>query len=338
MGSMMMRRQKATIYDIAKMAGVSIATVSMVLNKKDKNISEVTRQRILRIADELRYIPNNAAKILTSSKSGTLGVIVPDIVNPFFSYISRAVEDSANHSQYNVILCNSDNDIEKEHSYLKLLLSKQVDGVVLISGGNDTDGVEFLKQEAVPFVLVDRYIQGYENELGVYCDNQHGIMMGVDYLYLKGKRNIAFVNACDQSYVFQERHDGFISAMRKYGIFKENHVYVGELSLSGGMKITKEIIRQLDNIDAIFYCADIMALGGIKTLMRNNISVPGSIGVIGFDNIPLTEYIEPELTTISQPIYQMGITSSNMLIDYIHGKVEQKRIVFEPKLIVRGTA
>lgn len=325
--------------DIAKKAGVSKATVSMVLNKRDQSISEETKKKILRLAEELNYIPNSLARGLSTKKTGTIGIIVPDITNPFFASIARAIEDSANSLGYNVIFCNTDNEIDKEVEYIKLLISKIVDGVIFIAGGESSSSVEMLKSNNIPFVLVDRYIDNYKDEYGVYLLNEEGVIKGVEYLYSKGNRNIVFVRGHENITVSNERLKGYKYAMNKYGIYDENLVFKGNFNIEGGIKATEEILNKLDNVDAIFYSNDIMALGGMKVLLRKGFRVPEDIRIMGFDNIDISQIFEPELTTIGQPIYQMGKESCKLLINIINEvDIKEKETYFETELIIRGTA
>ena len=330
--------KKPTINDIALKAGVSKATVSMVINKKDKSISEATRENILNIVEEIGYIPNSIARSLSTNKSGTIGIIVPDIINPFFSQMARAIEDAASELKYNVIFCNTDNDTVKEEMYLKLLISKLVDGVILISGGKSTRNIDILKSNNIPFVLVDRYIEGYESELGVYCKNREGVGEGVKYLYDKGYRKIAFVSGSSKLYVFKERLKGYTDFMKEYDIYDPSYVFDGDISLKGGIDATEKILSSVKAVDAIFFSNDVMALGGIKVLVRKGYKIPQDIAVMGFDNIQMAEFIEPELTTIAQPIYEMGKASCELLVKHINEEDAEKQIFFTTKLIVRGTA
>ena len=329
--------RKITLLDIAIKAGVSKATVSMVLNKKDGSISPATREKIIEITEELGYIPNSIARSLSTNKSGTIGIVLPDIINPFFSQMARAIEDEATALKYNVIFCNTDNNSEKEEMYIKLLISKLVDGVILISGGKSLKNISLLKANHVPFVLVDRYIEGYEEELGVYCKNKEGTIEGLKYLYDKGKRNIAFVNGTTKYYTFKDRVKGYVDFMTEYNIYNPKYVIEGDISLKGGMDATEMILNSLKAVDAIFYSNDIMAMGGIKVLTRKGYKVQQDIAVMGYDNIQMAEFIEPELTTVAQPIYEMGKASCSLLVDHINGKIEEKQIIFTPKLIIRGT-
>ena len=327
-----------TMKDIAEMAGVSKATVSMVMNKKDASISENTRKKILRIAKEMSYIPNSIARSLSTKKSGTIGIILPDITNPFFSEMARAIEDEAERLEYNIIICNTDNDKGKEEKYIELLISKLIDGVIFMSGGKSKDSITILKNNNVPFVLVDRYIEGYKDDYGVFCLNMQGVKDGIKYLYEKGNRKIVFVKGRENLEISKQRVEGYIEAMKEYGIYDEKYIFEGDFNVEGGIMATNNIINNSNNIDAIFYSNDMMALGGIKILLRNGYKIPGDISVIGFDNIQISEVIEPELTTISQPIYIMGKKACSILIDIINGELPaEKQLYFKTKLIIRGT-
>ncbi|NMM62129.1 LacI family transcriptional regulator [Clostridium sp. P21] len=330
--------KKVTMLDIANKAGVSKATVSMVLNKRDGNISEETKSKVMALAKEMNYIPNHLARSLSTKKTNTIGIVLPDITNPFFASIARAIEDGASYLGYNVIFCNTDNEIKKEEKYIKVLISKLVDGVIFIAGGESCTSIKMLRNNNVPFVLVDRYIDSYKEDYGVYCLNKSGVIQGIDYLYDKGKRNIAFVKGPDTLEISNQRLQGYKCAMSQYGIYNENLIFKGSFNIEGGMDSTKILLESKEKIDAIFYSNDLMALGGIKVLLRNGIRIPQDISIIGFDNIHISQFIEPELTTIAQPIYEMGKESCKLLIDIINNKRRlSKQVYFETQLIVRST-
>jgi LacI family transcriptional regulator len=324
--------------DIAQMVGVSKATVSMVINKKDASISEQTRKKVLEIAKEMRYIPNSIARSLSTKKSGTIGIILPDITNPFFSEMARAIEDEAERLEYNLIICNTDNDIDKEQKYIELLISKLIDGIIFMSGGKSNESITILKNNDIPFVLVDRYIEGYIDYYGVFCLNKQGVKDGVKYLYENGNRKIVFVKGRENLEISKQRLEGYIDAMKNYGIYDEKYIFEGDFNVYGGKIATEKIINCFHDLDAIFYSNDMMALGGMKILLRNGYKIPRDISVMGFDNIQISEVIEPELTTISQPIYNMGKKACSILIDVINGELPtEKQVFFKPKLIIRGT-
>lgn len=330
--------KKTTMADIARAAGVSKATVSMVLSKKDVSISEETKSKIYKIAKELSYIPNSVARSLSTNKSFTIGIIIPDITNPFFAEISRAVEDSANSRGYNVILCNTDNEIKKERKYIELLISKLVDGVIFISGGNSNRNIEIINNNNIPFVLVDRDIEGDRDDYGVYCSSDDGIKQAVQYLYSTGKRNIVFVEGPAELEISKIRLQDFKRITSEYGLYKKENIFESSFTIEGGMAAVKKIIEEVKDFDSIFFSNDLMAFGGIKALYRMGYRVPEDISVIGFDNIKISEFFEPELTTVSQPIYDMGMEACRLLIDVIDGKdIEEKQVYFNSKLVIRGT-
>lgn len=329
---------KITMKDIAERANVSKTTVSMVINKKDASISEETKKKINDIIKETGYIPNSIARGLNTNKSGTIAIIVPDISNPYFSELSRAVEDVASKLKYNVILCNSDNNAKKEKKYAELLISKLVDGAILIPGKDSASSAKLLKANGIPFVFVDRLIKGYEENYGVYFKNKEAIMLGVEYLYNKGKRKIAFVSGPLKIDVNKQRKDGYKEIMNKHNIYDKSLIFESEFSLEGGMEVTSKILDEHKDIDCILYCNDVMAIGGMKILKRRGFSIPEDISVMGFDGIKLSKMIEPELTTIAQPIYSMGEKACKLITDIIDEKNEEnKSLYFDPKIIDGGT-
>ena len=195
-----------------------------------------------------------------------------------------------------------------------------------------------LKSNNIPFVLVDRYIDSYTDEYGVYLLNEDGVIKGVEYLYSKGSRKIAFVKGNESLLISNDRLKGYKYATNMYGIYDEKFIFKGDFNIEGGIKATEAILQELGKVDAIFYSNDIMALGGMKVLLRKGLKIPEDIKIMGFDNIDICEIFEPELTTIAQPIYDMGKESCRLLIDVINGvSVERKQVYFKTELIIRKT-
>lgn len=330
--------KKVTMKEIAEISGVSKATVSMVLNNKDRNISKKTKEKVLKICKELNYVPNSIARSLATKRTNTIGVIIPDITNPFFAEMGRAIEDFAKIKDYNIILCNTDNLKSKEQEYVRLLVNRFIDGVILISGDQDKASIEILESYEVPFVLVDRYIDVYNQYYRIYCDNVKGIEMGIDYLCGERKRKkVAFVTGNRELEISNMRLDTYKRKCRQYGTFDEDLIYEGDFTLEKGMSITEEILKNKE-IDGIFYSNDLMALGGLKVLIKSRVKVPQEISIVGYDDIKMASIFEPELTTISQPVYEMGKKACGVVIDLINGNILKDRIVtLEPKLIRRNT-
>lgn len=330
--------RKVTMKDIADYVGVSKTTVSMVINNKDNSISEETKNKIQQAIIDTGYIPNNAARGLSTNKSGTIGIIIPDISNPFFAELSRSIEDTANKLDYNVILCNSDNNSQKEKRYIQLLISKLVDGVIIIPGENSLESVELLKKNGINYVYVDRYVEEDKDHVGIFFNNKKAIKDGINYLLKKGKRKIVFVSGPKNITANKNRIQGYKEIMKENDLYNKDYIFSDEISLDGGINVTDKIINDVVDIDAILYSNDIMAIGGIKSLKRKGYRVPEDISVVGFDGIKFSKMIEPELTTISQPIYKMGESACKLIIDIINGKcVDMKSICFEPEIVSGGT-
>ncbi|SFD47198.1 LacI family DNA-binding transcriptional regulator [Clostridium uliginosum] len=329
--------KKVTIMDIAKKVNVSKTTVSMVLNNKEINVSDETRKKIFKSAKEMNYIPNTIARSLSTNKTNTIGIILPDIENPFFAMMAKTIEDTAEKLNYNVILCNSYNNTAKEEKYVKLLISKLVDGVIFAAGGKSEHNLNILTSNKVPFVLVDRYVESINEYSGVFCSNEQGIKLGVDYLYSKNKRKIAFVTGHKDLKIGEIRYNAYKKIAEELGVYDEELIIRDDFTIEGGMNSTKKLLALNKKIDAIFYSSDVMALGGFKVLIREGYRVPKDISILGYDNINISYILEPELTTISQPIYEMGQSACELLVNMINGTTENLTISLNPTLIERDT-
>ncbi|MDR5585921.1 MULTISPECIES: LacI family DNA-binding transcriptional regulator [Clostridium] len=328
--------KKVTIMDIAKQVNVSKTTVSMVLNNKKINVLEETRDKILKAAKDLNYIPNSLARTLSTNRSYTIGCIVPDIENPFFSEIAKAIETEAEDCGFSMILCNTLNREEKEEHYIKLLISKLVDGVIIVPSKYGTNSLDLLIRNNVPFVVVDRKVKYKEKYNVVHCNNKQGIKLGIEYLIGKSKKNLAFVGGIRHG--VDTRLDYFKEFASKLEILNEDIIEEENFSMNGGIRATEKIIKKNKNVDCIFYSSDVMAIGGIKYLIRNGYNVPEDISILGYDNIRICSFIEPELTTIAQPIYKMGEESFKLLLKAINSDEETKEnISLSPYLVERET-
>lgn len=328
---------KVTLLDIAKAVNLSKTTVSMVLNSKPINVSDETKSKIFKAAQDLNYIPNSLARSLSTKKSYTIGFIIPDIQNPFFSEMAKAIEIEAEKYGYSMILCNSFNSGKKEQEYITLLISKLVDGVIMVPSGEKNKGIELLKSNKVPFVLADRMVYGKDGINGVFCDNENGIKLGVEYLIKKGHKNIAFV-AGNQKGISNTRLEYFKEIAKKYEIFNKDLIEAENFSMEGGIEATDILINKKINIDAIFYSSDVMAIGGMKYLLRNGYKIPKDISILGYDNIGISSFIEPELTTIAQPIYNMGEKAFELLMKSIKDEIDEDSIInLTPYLVERKT-
>lgn len=330
---------RITIFDVAKKAGVSKSTVSRVLNNKG-NVNGKTRKKILKVMDEMNYYPNSAARSLVTKKTNTIGLVVPDITDSFFSQYIKGAEVVGIKNDYNMMLVSSHWMVKEEWRYMKILKEDRVDGILLISGNNIPESyIEFLEEEKIAIVIIDRII---ENNIipTINVDNFNGAYLGTKHLLENGHRKIAIVTGPQNLNSAVQRMNGFKKAMKDYGVDDiENLIFDGYFSEKSGYQATKAILESLREFSAIFYSNDWMAIGGIKALRENRISIPEDISILACDNIKEVSLIDPPLTTLDQPRYKMGYTAMKLLIDIIQNrdKVYPNSIVFNMDLIKRET-
>ncbi|HEY8362023.1 MAG TPA: LacI family DNA-binding transcriptional regulator [Tissierellaceae bacterium] len=324
-----------TIKDIAKLANVSIATVSRVINNKPGGVSEETRKRILELVKELGYQPNAIARSLVTKKTKTIGLIIPDISNPFFPDIARGVEDGAYMYGYNVFLCNTDDNLAKESEYINALKEKYVDGIIFTSSSIPKhEHMVALIKSGIPVVIIDRRID-FEDVYGVFVDNYEGGYIATKYLIDLGHRRIACIAGPLHTTTAKDRLEGYKKALMESGIsIEEELIFEGDYKINSGIVGAEKVLQH--KITAIFACNDLMAYGAYKTIKSLGYKIPDDVSVIGFDDIQLSQILEPQLTTIKQPAYDMGLTAASMLIKLVEGQKLNKRVInFKPRLIIR---
>lgn len=328
-----------TIKDIARLANVSTATVSMVLNNKDNGITQKTRDRILKIAQELNYRPNRLARGLVTKRTNSLGFVLPDITNPFFPQVVRAAEDTANRYGYNLILCNTDDDAKKERLYIEVLKEKCVDGIIFTSSIKpNSKNINMLLDYKIPFVFLDRCISA-DDAFVICTDGMQGMYDVVSYLIEMGHEKIAFISGPKESSTAFGRYRGYVKAIKKSGIQVDKKLIVeGDYKIDGGKKAMEELLKRKTSFTAVACANDLMAIGAIEVLRKNNINIPEEISVTGFDDIVLSSVLQPKLTTVSQPCYEMGYEATKMLINLIEGKMlKVNNLVLKPKLVIRDS-
>ncbi len=328
-----------TIKDIARMAGVSTSTVSRILNNKVGFISEATQEKVLKIAKEHSYVPNHFARSLVTKKSKIIGIIIPDILNPFFTEMIRGCDDMVQKLGYSMIMLNSDDDKEKEKKHLDYLGQLSVDGIILASGSL-TSNLDIINKYKIPFVAVDKIIKENKHCVGVvYSDNRKAAYLATKHLITKGHTKIVFLCGAKNSPSSQERFIGYCAAMNEGNLPIDNNlVYFGEYLHGFGYLITKKLIESNYDFSSICCMSDMLALGAMKALREKRISVPRECAVIGCDDIFLNDLIDCPLSSVKRRPYDMGSRGVEILISYI----EQKNQEFvdeclEPILIVRET-
>lgn len=331
---------KVKIKDVAIKAGVSPSTVSQFLNKRYNHMSLKTRIRIEKIIEELDYQPNNVARSLKIKKTNTIGIIVANILYTFSTFMSRGIEDYCHSNGYNVILCNADNNAEKEKAYFVMLQNKQVDGVIIAATGKNLKYYENEIDKGFPVVQIDRYFSQLKTDI-VLTDNYNGSFKAVEHLIDNGFNKIAIVlPKGDLLSVRKERLEGYIAAL------KENNIAINPNYICFMNKIdSKEILTKLFELseqpEAIFSTNDIMAIEVLTFLEVGNIKMPESLGIISFDDLPTAHLLKTSLTVISQPAYEMGKTSARLLIERIENTNDNKilnKVVIPSKLIIRDSS
>jgi LacI family transcriptional regulator len=327
----------ASIKDVAREAGVSIATVSRVLNDVDV-VNEDTKEKVVNAIKKLDYRPNIVARSLKTQRTRTIGIIIPDISSQFYSEIVRGGEDVSNIYNYNIILCNTDLDQEKEIEYIRVLKEKMVDGIIYMSYSLEPEIVALLRNLQIPTVLVETK----DKELSfpsVTIDNEKAAFDAVSYLIEKGNKSIAYLGS-DPEYINASsyRYLGYKAALESHKItFDENIIRFGGLKAKDGYETMKELSKDI-KFDAVFCSSDELAMGAINALRENDIKVPEDVDVIGFDNIYMSSIFYPKLSTIEQPMYDMGSVGMRMLIKVINKKkLEVEHIVLEHTLIERDS-
>ncbi|MDD3818582.1 MAG: LacI family DNA-binding transcriptional regulator [Actinomycetota bacterium] len=326
------------IYEIAKKAGVSHMTVSRAFNNPEL-VSEKTRNKIMKIANESGYRPSQVARSMRTKKTNYIGLILPDIINPFFPEIVRGVDDYARKDKYNVILANTDNDYEVQASLVEMFLSRGIDGIILsgIAGGKkDTELLNNIIKKGIPTVLIDRYIPDV-NSSYVITDNFRAAYDATNYLVGLGHERIGVISSPQKIKIFQDRLRGYKAALNDNDIvFRDEYIFEGDESISSGYKTAKNLFTKYDDFTAIFAMCDFMAFGIYKYCRENNIIIPDDLSVISIDNIYTSAFLTPPLTTMSQKKYEMGYSAAKILIESIKkNKIPDTQLVLKAKLIER---
>lgn len=339
MVSLPLKRERiiiATIRDVAKLAGISVSTVSRYLNKSGY-VNTETEQSIKAAIEKLNYAPNQVARGLAGKKTNTIALILPDISNLFFSDLARAVEDVASTYGYTVIFGNSDDKGVKEKRYIETLKQKYIDGIIFASNTFGHDTAEMLTRLGIPFVCLDRGPAEHISSV-VRSKNKEGAIMAIQHLLDVGCHKIAHIYGPQHLITAKERLIGFEQSVRMFDWYTPTLLEPGDFRIAGGIKATERLVERHPDIDGIFAGNDLMAVGALKALRKMGILVGDQVAVCGFDGIQTTEITSPELTTIAQPIYEMGALISRLLIKKIEGTLEEDQLYeLDVKLIARDS-
>ncbi|AKL94818.1 transcriptional regulator [Clostridium aceticum] len=327
-----------TIKDIARIANVSTTTVSKIVNNKIDDIGDATVAKVRKIIKEENYTPNRLARSMVLKKTKTVGLIIPDVQNPYFTKLVRGAEDAANERGYNIFFCNTDDDLDKEISYMNMLIEKQVDGIVLAGASHRDKKREKEYKLSIPVVVVDRDVN-FTNIAGeISIDNLQGAYDALNHLISLGHTEIIYISGSLGIKPTTERLEGYKKAHVDHGlVYKEENIFFGDYSSEFGEQIVAEVVKN-KAATGIFCGNDMIALGVIKGLTRRGYKIPEDISVVGFDDISLASLMTPELTTIRQPSYAIGSKAINTLIDLVEKKkVDAEKLVLKTELVIRET-
>ncbi|HJV46364.1 MAG TPA: catabolite control protein A [Bacillota bacterium] len=322
-----------TIYDVAREAGVSMATVSRVVNG-NPNVKPTTRKKVLGAIERLGYRPNAVARGLASKKTTTVGVVIPDIANAFFAELARGIDDIASMYKYNIILCDSDQRVEKEVHLINTLLEKQVDGIVFMGQEITDEHIQVFNTSSVPVVLAGTKEKSGEHP-SVNIDHISGGYDATMRLISGGHSRVAMVTGPFVDPLGGlERFEGYRNALNDQNIpFREEYVLGGDFTYESGLAAAQKFMQLPERPTAIFAASDEMAVGVIHGIQDLGMNVPEDVEVIGYDNIRLAEMVRPRLTTVVQPMYDIGAVAMRLLTKYMNNEKVEDHIVVLPHRI-----
>ena len=329
---------ETTIKHIARITKVSYATVSRALNNK-KGVKPETRRRVLSVAEKLNYQPNAIARGLVKKETYSVGLVIPDITNPFFPEVARGIEDQANEAGYSVFLCNTNWEESRENRYLKLLTEKRVDGIIIAPTSNRMDFLDGVLPGRIPVVFVSSSVKNSEHS-SVVIDNILGGFLATSHLIESGYRDIGFIGAPKDSLTLDERLEGYKMAFRKHNlIINDAFIQFGDFKKETGYNIIKRMVSKGKCPRAVFAENDLLALGVIQGAKELDLLVPEDLAVVGFDDIPFAAFPEIQLTTICQPKHDMGKIAFDLLLErMVTNEIRKKRVILEPELVVRRSS
>jgi LacI family transcriptional regulator len=325
-----------TINDVARFAGVSRATVSRVLNNQ-AYVADDVRTRVQAAMDTLGYHPSRTARRMRAMSSDLVGLIIPDIQNTLFQALVRGVEDAAYAQNMNVVLCNTDDIPDKQKVYVRLMQAEQAAGLIVVpTHPNDGAMLEPVRNAGIPIILLDRDVNNFEAD-SIRVDNVRGALLAARHLITLGYQRIALIAGTQYLTPGRERLQGFYDAMHERGIeIDQALVKVGNFKIENGYELALELMNAAAPPDAIFASNNLMTLGALRALHELGLRVPQDVALVGFDDMPWAEDLNPPLTAVSQPGYEIGQQAVQLLLKRIERPdAPFSRVILQPKLIVR---
>ncbi len=336
-----LRVRATTIRDIARLCGVSIATVSRVVNDSG-GVGASTNERVRRAIREHDFHPNSVAQSMITKRTRTIGLVIPDVRNPFFSELARGVEDTCNANAFGCLLCNTDGAIEKENEYVRVLRGRVADGAIF----STQNAVEFneallqLRATGYPFCFIERYVPEMPDVPGVYFDNFAGAVEMTEFIVSRGHRRIAFISGPQSTHNARLRKQGFEHVLERHQIAVDGALIAeGNYRYSGGYQAAERLLGgRKPRFTALLAANDLMALGAYQLIQDRGYRIPHDISVAGFDDISFPPVMRPLVTTIEIPAYELGRSAAEMLFAMLEGKaLEPPMRMFAPKLKDKGS-
>ena len=335
-----------TIQDVAKQAGVAPMTVSRVINKSSY-VAQPMRERVETAIAEMGYVPNGLARSLRSRRTHTFALVLTDVTNPFFTTVARGVEDAASAAGFMVILGNTDEGEAKEREYLRMLLQRQVDGILLVPAGDATESLRVIRQQQTPAVVLDRRVQHAQVDV-VRCDSEGGAYQLGELLISLGHRSLAIIAGPQGVSNSDDRVAGFQRALAEAGLNQTApvyhgdiaSVYYGNLTHQSGYEMTRKALAAAPRPTAIFAANNFLAIGALNALHDAGLRVPEDVALVAFDDLPSEFVAFPFLTVLAQPAYEMGQKAVELLLNRLEAKKLPpfQEVLLESKMIVRQSS
>ncbi|MFC4909974.1 LacI family DNA-binding transcriptional regulator [Actinomadura gamaensis] len=326
---------KASVKDVARLAGVSVATVSRVLNDS-ATVSAESRARVLAAVERLGYRRNAVARSLRTDATGTIGLVIGDILNPFFTELARAVEDEARTAGYAVVIGNADERPDRQDDYVRTLLERRVDGLLLCPTAEVTPLVRDTVESGTPVVFLDRTLPGLDVPT-VRADGADAIDELVAHLVALGRRRLAFVSGPAILSTGRERTDAFACALARRGLeVRPEYLEAGDFQAASGRAALARLLDLPEPPDAVVAGDNLMALGALDEIHARGLSIPADVALASYDDVPWFLHLDPPLTAIAQPVQELGRRAVRALADRVAGR-EVEAVTLRARLIVRGS-
>jgi len=337
-----MSNKKTTIHDIAQKLDITASTVSRAL-KDHPRISDATKKVVHETAKQMKYQPNSIAAALRRGTSNLIGVIIPRIDRNFFASVVRGVEEVLKDTNYHVIICQSNDSVEKEKSDIKALLEAQVDGILASYAKETTDFSQYqeISKSGIPLVLFDR-MQDYFDVDAVVIDDYQGAFKATEHLIDQGCKRIVHFAGLDNVSIYRDRLRGYQEALKRHAIpFDEDLVLTSDLKLEAGRELGSKIMSWSELPDALFSASDYAAMGAMEIFKNSGVSIPDQIAIIGFSNESFTTIVDPPLSSVDQHSQKMGQFTANMFLDRVNNNEAEHtptKTVLNPELIIRKSS